>query len=100
MAPRLAAAPAKVRSAPKLAEGFYQSRDWRRFAARIKRERGGYCQRCGSKDRVILDHIVERRDGGADFDEANVELLCARHHNAKTAKARAARAAGTSPRQR
>lgn len=79
---------------PKKAEGFYTSPEWRGLVADVKRARGSFCQRCGSRHRVIADHIVERKDGGADLDESNVELLCAACHNRKTAAARAARARG------
>jgi 5-methylcytosine-specific restriction protein A len=91
---RLGRLPVKVSAMPKVAEGFYQSREWRQLVARIKRERGNWCERCGSTNRVIGDHIVERKDGGADLDQSNVELLCAKHHAAKTAAARARRARG------
>lgn len=86
--------PSKLPAPPKVAERFYSSREWRATVARIKRKRGHWCERCGSTDRVIADHKVERRDGGAEFDEDNIELLCAAHHNAKTAQARARRAQG------
>ena len=91
---RLGSMPPKLKAAPKIAEGFYQSSEWRKLVARIKRQRGAWCQRCGSTDRLIADHIVERKDGGAELDENNIELLCAAHHNAKTAGARAKRARG------
>jgi 5-methylcytosine-specific restriction protein A len=94
MTGRLGALPAKVKAAPKMAEPFYQSREWRSLVASIKRERGAWCERCGSRDRVIADHIVERKDGGADLDPSNIELLCGKHHAAKTAAARARRAKG------
>jgi 5-methylcytosine-specific restriction protein A len=94
MAPRLAAMAPRLAPPPKVAEGFYQSKEWRALVARIKRERGPWCQRCGSGNRVIADHIVERKDGGAELDPNNIELLCAAHHNEKTAKARARRARG------
>ncbi|OQC19047.1 MAG: HNH endonuclease [Planctomycetes bacterium ADurb.Bin069] len=84
--------PPKVKVAPKVADPFYLSAEWRRLVARLKRERGAACERCGSGHRLIGDHVVERRDGGAELDPANVELLCQACHNAKTAKARAARA--------
>lgn len=103
---KLKAAPArlgfgspKVRSLPKQAEGFYQSAAWRQLAADVKRARGGYCERCGSNKRVVADHKVERRDGGADLDEANIELLCARCHGRKTAEARRLRALGEAGRE-
>jgi len=94
MQPRLGAPAPKLKAAPKQAEGFYQSGVWRSLVARIKRIRGAWCERCGSRNRVIADHKVERKDGGAELDEANIELLCAACHNAKTAKARAKRARG------
>jgi hypothetical protein len=96
MSGRLGALPAKVGAAPKVAESFYQSREWRSLVAQIKRERGAFCQRCGSAIRLIADHIVERKDGGADLDPRNIELLCGKHHAAKTAQARARRARGQS----
>lgn len=94
MPSRLGGMPAKVAAAPKVAEPFYQSRAWRSLIASIKRERGNWCERCGSTHRVIGDHIVELKDGGAPLDPSNIELLCQAHHNAKTAKARATRAKG------
>lgn len=83
---------ARVRPAPKIADVFYHSREWRALVAAVKRARGAWCQRCGSGHRIIGDHVVERKDGGADLDPANIELLCAACHNAKTARAKARRA--------
>jgi 5-methylcytosine-specific restriction protein A len=79
---------------PKIAENFYASREWRDLVASMKRERGNRCARCGASGRIIGDHIVERRDGGAELDRNNIELLCMPHHAAKTAAARKARARG------
>ena len=95
-APRIGLMTPTVKMAPKVAETFYQSPAWRQLVARIKRERGYRCQRpgCGSTERVIADHIVERKDGGAELDPRNIELLCFAHHEAKTAAARKARARG------
>lgn len=76
--------PPVIKSPPKIAEGFYQSREWRVLMATLKRQRGGWCERCGSKHRIAGDHIVERKDGGADLDPSNIELLCQACHNAKT----------------
>jgi hypothetical protein len=97
LGPRLGGMPAKVKAAPKVAEGFYSSPEWRGLMADIRRERGNRCERAGCPTpthRVIGDHIVERKDGGADLDPRNVELLCFTHHQQKTAAARAARAQG------
>ncbi|WP_299133542.1 HNH endonuclease signature motif containing protein [uncultured Amaricoccus sp.] len=89
--PRYAAPPPRALPAPKLADGFYRSPEWRGLAAAVKRERGARCQRCGSGHRVIADHVIELRDGGAPLDASNLELLCQACHNAKTATARARR---------
>ena len=92
--PMVALAAPLVRMMPKQAESFYTSGPWRGLIASIKAERGNWCQRCGGGGRIIGDHIVERKDGGADLDRSNVELLCMKCHGAKTARARAARARG------
>jgi 5-methylcytosine-specific restriction endonuclease McrA len=50
---------------------------------------------CGGTNRLILDHRVERRDGGADFPPfEEADWFCAGCHNTKTARARALRAGG------
>jgi 5-methylcytosine-specific restriction enzyme A len=74
-----------ARPAPKTAETFYVSKAWRDLVAALIARCGRRCQACGktreddsSPVRVIGDHIVERKDGGADLDERNIELLCAR----------------------
>lgn len=83
-----------LRLPPKVADSLYTSREWRELVARIKRERGAWCVVCGSTHRLIGDHIVELRDGGAPLDAGNVELLCFTHHQQKTAAARLKRARG------
>lgn len=92
--PALAAPPARLRLPPKNIDELYSSREWRQLIARIKNERGRFCQRCGSANRVAGDHVRELRDGGAAFDESNIELLCAACHNRKTHAERARRAVG------
>lgn len=91
---RVAALPSRVRALPKVAEAFYLSPEWRKLVAAIKAERGSWCAKCGAGGRIIGDHIEERKDGGADLDPANVELLCMKCHARKTAAARAKRAVG------
>ena len=63
---------------------FYQSQAWRSFRPLIL-ERDGYrCtwiengERCPRRAPVV-DHIVARRDGGADLDPANCRSLCRQH---------------------
>jgi 5-methylcytosine-specific restriction protein A len=97
---RVAALPARVAALPKMAERFYQSAEWlayrrahRRWTA--ERQGGVWCAVCGAGGRLILDHKVERKDGGADFPAFDgAEWLCTSCHNAKTAKARGRRANG------
>ena len=93
--PRLGGMAPRLRAAPKLVEAFYSSPEWRRLVERRKRD-GDYfaalARRKDRSERVILDHIVERRDGGADLDPANTQWLTNSEHQAKTAQAKAARA--------
>lgn len=85
-----------VRVPEKYVDPFYESPEWRAFAREIKQQRGYICEDCG-KDctdtprGLIADHIVERKDGGADFDPLNTCLRCTACHNRKTAKARTQR---------
>jgi len=76
---------------PKQAESFYKSPEW----AQARRDQPNkWCVVCGVTQRLILDHKVERKDGGADLDPANLEWLCLPCHNRKTAQAKAKRARG------
>lgn len=84
----------RVAVQPRVTENFYKSREWLHLIKMIKRIRGNFCARCGSTYRVAGDHIVERKDGGAELDEGNIELLCIRCHGRKTSSARKARALG------
>ena len=83
-----------VAPAPKVAAPIYRSPEWRALLAAVKRQRGARCERCGSRHRLIGDHVVELSDGGAPYDPSNIDLLCQACHNTKTAQARAARARG------
>ena len=50
---------------------------------------------CGAGGKLILDHRVERKDGGADLPGLDeLDWYCVGHHNAKTAAAKAARVKG------
>lgn len=92
---RVASLPARIARPEKLVDPFYESPAWRQFAREIKRQRGFFCEvsecrkDCSHAPRgLIADHIVERKDGGADFDPLNVMLVCTACHNQKTAVAR------------
>ena len=86
-----------ARVPPKQADPHYSSPEHLRWRTEVIRRAGGMCQApgCGRTGiRLFADHIVELQDGGAPFDVANGQALCGGHHTAKTARARAARAAG------
>ena len=89
-----------ARPAPKTADPFYLSPEWRKLVSGLISKRGRRCEACGKTRgddgqpvRLIGDHVHELRDGGAPLDEGNVRLVCQPCHNAKTAKARAERMA-------
>ncbi len=86
--------PSTALAAPKRADQFYLSQEWRELIARLIRQRGRRCEACPQRDcRLIGDHVVELQDGGAPLDPANVQLLCQPCHNRKTARRRADRMA-------
>lgn len=87
-----------TRPLAKVAESFYLSPAWVALRRDLIRVRGYRCQGCGKSRapngkpiRLIGDHVVERKDGGADLDPGNVRLVCLPCHNAKTATARGVR---------
>lgn len=90
----------RVKALPKEAERFYQSAAWRDYrkahAAWTRAQKGAlWCAVCGGTARLILDHRVERRDGGADFPPfGEADWLCGGCHNAKTSRVRGERARG------
>lgn len=82
---------ARIVRPEKVVDPFYESAAWRMFAREIKRQRGYRCEvaSCrkdctGAPRGLIADHIVERKDGGSDFDPLNVRLMCTACHNRKT----------------
>lgn len=89
-----------VKLAPKTADSFYLSPEWRKLMGQIIAERGRRCEdpQCDGKThrhgmRVFGDHIVELRDGGAPLDKRNVLLRCGSSHTKKTLAVRAKRMA-------
>ena len=86
---------------PKTVDPFYKSRAWLEARA-LALALGNYrCAMCGcklrrspqdrSKARPFVDHIVELKDGGAPFDQVNLQPLCGSCHTGKTHKARVSR---------
>ena len=92
--------PSRVPALPKKVERFYASAEWKAYRKRhregTRQEQGGvWCVVCGSTERLILDHVIERRDGGPDFPpHEGARWYCGGCHNAKTARARSARVGG------
>lgn len=94
--PRITNAGRMLAPPAKLVDPFYLSAAWQTLVRTIKRHRGYVCEACGrdctaTPRGLIGDHVIERKDGGADLDPLNIRLLCAGCHNAKTAGARTRR---------
>lgn len=83
-----------LRLPPKKAEPFYQSKEWRALVARRKRDAdyAAAVARAKPGERIVLDHVIEIRDGGARLDAANTQWLTHSEHQAKTARTKRARA--------
>ena len=93
---RLSRPPNRIEPPAKAVDPFYRSTDWVLLARAIKAQRGYRCEACDrdcsdNRRALIADHVIERRDGGADLDPLNVRLMCLPCHNAKTAHARSVR---------
>lgn len=96
-APRLAQTTRRLAVPVKLTDPFYESPEWRALASAVKALRNWRCEECGrdcsaNRRTLHVDHVVERKDGGADLDPLNVRALCVGCHNRKTAGARVRRA--------
>lgn len=87
----------RVAPMPKVAEQFYQSPEWRALVAQRRRDPDYAAAKARAKpgERLVLDHVDERRDGGADLDPQNTQWLTFSEHQAKTAAVKAARARGS-----
>lgn len=73
---------------------IYKSNRWRKISERY-RQNNPLCVVCKAEGKAtaadVVDHIMEIKDGGEAFNEANLQSLCHRHHNAKTAREREGR---------
>jgi 5-methylcytosine-specific restriction endonuclease McrA len=90
--PTLGTLPPAIKYLPKFTKPFYQSKEWKALARKAKSLAGNKCCWCGSRRRIIADHIKEITDGGAKLDIANIQVLCHACHNRKTAKTKGKRA--------
>ena len=94
--PRLAPLKGKLK-AEKRVDPFYVSAAYLAWREAVFALKGRRCAVPGCEtpeDRVTADHIVERKDGGAELNPANGAPLCHRHHLAKTHGDRRRRARG------
>lgn len=95
------AKPAPKRADPELLTPEHQA--WRRQV--LKRagyrcqwvENGKRCEKRAPEHRLIADHVVERKDGGARLDPRNGQCLCGAHNTLKGARARARRMGASLP---
>lgn len=101
-APRLAATNQfTAKAAPTTGEKtLYGTARWAKLVMQLKHERGDRCEdpthegsNVPGERRVIVDHIVELRDGGAEYSPENLRLLCLSCHGRKTNRERAKRIA-------
>lgn len=88
----------KIRPPAKQADPIFSDARYHPWRARVIKRAGGKCEwveegkRCNREEpRMFADHIVERKDGGAPFEEANGQCLCGSHHTLKTGVERAKR---------
>jgi len=68
---------------------FYNSTKWRKFAIDYK-NKNPLCVECDSREIAspaqVADHIIRIIDGGAKFDESNIQSLCNKCHNSKSGR--------------
>lgn len=96
--PLLAALDTRVARPPaKTADPHYLTPEHRAWREAVLQRAGGRCQALDcttpGHGRLIADHIVELRDGGAALDLRNGQALCLPCHTRKTIAERAARMA-------
>ncbi|MGJ4893761.1 HNH endonuclease [Bradyrhizobium oligotrophicum] len=90
-----------VAVAPKRADPELLTSEHRAWAERVCRRAGWRCERIedsrrceasrATGQRMVADHIIERADGGALYDDANGQCLCVAHNTKKGIEARRAR---------
>ena len=95
MAPRLRPIDTRTVKPPeKVVESFYSSAEWKATAAAVRKRDGYKCVKCGEREgRLYVDHIVERKDGGLDYDQTNLQTVCSSCHGVKSAAERVKRGA-------
>ena len=78
----------KTKSFNQVRDKRYDKRRWRKLRAVFIR-RHPMCSFPGcNKAGEVVDHIDPIRQGGAMYDWANLQTLCHKHHNSKSATER------------
>lgn len=75
----------------KIADEFYLTAEWEKLRLSALRAAGWKCRQCGcgvrgakaGQSRPVVDHVVNRKQGGKD-ELANLQVLCLSCHNKKT----------------
>ena len=57
---------------------------WKRLRREILRRDNYKCVKCGAAGMLECDHIQPVRNGGAEYDPANLQMLCKQCHSTKT----------------
>ena len=70
----------------KESDKFYHSREWKRVRG-LQLSKFPLCKEC-FHPAIIVDHIVEIKDGGKKLSLSNLQSLCRSCHNIKTLKAK------------
>ena len=84
----------RVRNQRQESRAIYQSAQWKRLRTLILSAHPQCEWYMNDGDRLMLcprdatdvDHIVPIEEGGAPWDEENLQALCHSHHSSKTAK--------------
>ena len=68
-------------------DAFYKKAPWKKCREAYIAS-SPLCEHCSSrgvtKPADVVDHIIERRDGGSNYDHSNLQSLCHGCHNEKT----------------
>lgn len=65
-------------------DDVYRSSTYRKESQQLREQSNGICQLCGKQvDRVLVDHIIEIKDGGTDTPD-NRMVICYSCHKYKT----------------
>lgn len=57
---------------------------WKRVRVEVLKRDGWACVQCGERGQLECDHIKPVRDGGSEYDPANLQMLCKSCHAVKT----------------